>query len=390
MKEHIAVDDRQPMRVVFVPYWGSGNPYQDALAEHLSACGAEVVKMRSPRALFRWGVFVRQGIDVVHLHWLPSFGWEGLRLLRCMVFVTRLLLIRLQGIPIVWTIHNLMPHESRHPRADWLIGRAVAGLARAMIVHGETARGEVIRRWGLRSARHVAVIPHGNYVDHYANHLSRSQARQRFGIDESKTVFLFLGAVRPYKGVLDLVESFRKLADAESCLIIAGKPLDEAYRKQVQAAIGQVANVHFDVGFVADDDIQVYMKAADVVVLPYRNILSSGAALLAMSFGKACVAPARGCLSDVLDATGAFLYDPEDEEGLLHSLREALNKTDALDRMGRHNQERAALWTWDKMAQTIADLYRGCLAAEDDDQRGADEEKPPKEMSKACVQAHRQ
>lgn len=384
------MDNRQPMRVAFAPYWGSGNPYQDALAEHLSACGAEVVKMRSLRDLFRWGVFVRRRIDLVHMHWLPGFGWGGLRPLRCMVFVTRLLLIRLQGIPIVWTIHNLMPHESRHPRVDWLIGRAVAGLARTMIVHGETARCEVIRRWRLKDARRVAVVPHGNYVDHYANRISRSEARQRFGIDEPTGVFLFLGAVRPYKGVLDLVESFRKLADEQSCLIIAGKPLDEAYRKQVQAAIGNLTNVRFEAGFVADDDIQVYMKAADVVVLPYRHILSSGAALLAMSFGKACVAPARGCLSDVLDAAGAFLYEPEDEDGLVDSLREALNRADALDRMGRHNQKRIALWTWEKMAQTTADVYRGCLTAEDSGQSSADKEAPRGEMSRACVQAQKQ
>jgi len=49
-----------------------------------------------------------------------------------------------------------------------------------------------------------------------------------------------------------------------------------------------------------------------------------------------------------------------------------------------------APWTWDKMAQTIADVYRDCLTAEDDHQRSADKETPHKEMSKACVQAQKQ
>jgi glycosyltransferase involved in cell wall biosynthesis len=377
------MDRAEPIRVAFVPYWGAGNPYQDALAEHLAACGVSVIKLRSPKELFRWAVLFRAGVDVVHLHWLPGFEWKGFRSLRCLVFVIRLLMIRLYGIPLVWTVHNLAPHESRHPKLDWLIGRIAAGLASTIIVHGETAKSEVIRQWRLKDGRRVVVIPHGNYEDRYPRSISRLQARQRCAVDESTIVFLFLGAVRPYKGVRELIRSFDKLADNRTRLLIAGKPLDEAFEEEIQAAVAGMENVRFDAGFVADEDIQLYMNASDVVVLPYRRILSSGAALLAMSFGKACVAPARGCLSDVLDRGGAFLYEADDPDGLLNTMRKVVRKADVLDRMGRHNRERASLWTWERMAETTAHLYRRCLAPPEGGRNPDREAAPRPEMAEA-------
>lgn len=353
---------KKALSIAFVPYWGSGNPYQDALAEHLVAHGATVRKVRSLKELFRYGVCVDRDVDVVHLHWLLVFRWRGLRALRCLAFVIRLLLLRMHGVRLVWTIHNLLPHESRHPKLDWLLRRIVAGLSHAMIVHSETAKRQAMDMWRLKDASRVTVVPHGHYMDDYRNDVSRQEARQRLSVDGSKIVLLFLGAVRPYKGILDLVEAFKKLADDDAYLVIAGKPLDHAFAERIGRAISDVEQVRFDAGFVDDDDVQVYMNASDVVILPYRHVLSSGAALLAMSFGKPCIAPAEGSLADVLDTSGAFLYDPECEEGLLDAIQRALGAKDALIRMGEHNRQRASQWTWDNAARMTLAVYERFLA----------------------------
>jgi len=352
--------DRSP-RVVFAPYWGSANPYQDALAEHLARCGVVVEKARSLKTLFRYGVFLKAAPDLVHLHWLPVFGWGGLDAVRCLMFVMRLAVLRLRGIPVVWTIHNLLPHESRHPKIDWLLRRAVAALSSGMIVHGRHAQQQAVQMWGLRDESRFAVIPHGHYAGNYPNDIGRPAAREKLSIDDSETVFLFLGAVRPYKGVLDLIAAFRTLGADQTTLVIAGKPLNDDFAGQIEAARHDLDNVRFQPGFVQDDEIQIYMNAADVVVLPYRHVLSSGAALLAMSFGKPCVAPAIGCLADVLDASGAFLYDGESETGLLESLRRTVEAKAVLPEMGRHNREMAFQWTWEKAATATRALYERCL-----------------------------
>ncbi len=348
--------------VAFVPYWGAGNPYQDALAGQLSALGVEVDTGRSLKGLFRYGVVLNGRPDVVHVHWLPVFGWRGRQCFWCLAFVVRLVLLRIHGVPLVWTIHNLLPHESIYPRCDWLLARIVAALANELIVHGPSAKQRVIQTWRLRDPNRVTVIPHGSYMGDYPNHIGRAAARRKLALDDSRLMFLFLGAIRPYKGVLELIGAFQRVATDHAMLFIAGQPLNDEFARAIETASAGTDHIYFRPGFVPDDEIQVYMNAADVVVLPYRRVLSSGAALLAMAFGKPCIAPTMGSLADVLDESGAFLYDPESQTGLLEGIREAIERADALPQMGEHNRRKAAQWTWEKAAEATKALYDRCLS----------------------------
>lgn len=353
---------RGRLSVAFVPYWGGGNPYQNALAGQLSALGVQVDMEHSLKGLFRYGVVLNGRPDVVHVHWLPVFGWRGRRCFRCLAFVVRLALLRIHGVPLVWTIHNLVPHESSHPRIDWLLARVVAGLSSGLIVHGQGARQQAIETWGLRDESRFAVIPHGNYMGDYPNSIGRAAARRRLALEDTDLVFLFLGAVRPYKEVLELIEAFRQLAGEHTVLIVAGQPLDEDFMRTVEGACAGVESIRFRPGFVPDEEVQVYMNGADAVVLPYRHLLSSGAALLAMSFGKPCVAPAMGSLADVLDESGAILYDPESETGLLEGIQQAIDVRDTLAQMGEYNRQKASQWTWERAAAATRALYDRCLS----------------------------
>ncbi len=272
------------------------------------------------------------------------------------------MLLRLYGIPLIWTIHNLAPHESRHPTVDWLLGRIVIGLSSGLIVHGDSGKRLVMANWRLGDRHRFVVIPHGNYMRNYPDTVSRATARRTLALDDSNVAFLFLGAVRPYKGILELLEAFRRVAPADAVLLIAGQPLNEDFRRRIEDMMARVEHIRFYPGFVPDEEIQIYMNASDIVVLPYRRVLSSGAALLAMSFGKPCVAPSDGCLPDVLDDSGAFLYDPEDPTGLLDSLRHAVEARDRLVEMGRHNRSKAASWTWAQAAEATRALYEQCLS----------------------------
>lgn len=358
----MCADVRGRTSVAFVPYWGAGNPYQNALAGQLSALGVEVDTGHSLKGLFRYGVVLNGRPDIVHVHWLPVFGWRGRQCFRCLAFVVRLVLLRIHRVPVVWTIHNLLPHESVCPRCDWLLARIVAALANELIVHGPNAKEKVVETWRLRDSNRVTVIPHGSYMGDYPNHIGRAAARRRLALDDTALMFLFIGAIRPYKGVLELIEAFQGVAAAHAMLVIAGQPLNDAFAREIETASAGMDRIRFRPGFVPDDEIQVYMNAADVVVLPYRRVLSSGAALLAMAFGRPCIAPTMGSLGDVLDESGAFLYDPESEMGLREGIQEAIERADTLPQMGEHNRRKAAQWTWAKAAEATKTLYDRCLS----------------------------
>ena len=110
--------------------------------------------------------------------------------------------------------------------------------------------------------------------------------------------------MRPYKGVTELLSAFAALPDADARLVIAGKALDDAYAARVTALAAADDRVRLDLGFVPDDELQVYLRAADVVATPFLEIFTSGSVLLAMSFGKAVIAPRRGCVAETVDERG--------------------------------------------------------------------------------------
>ena len=85
--------------------------------------------------------------------------------------------------------------------------------------------------------------------------------------------------------------------------------------------------MRLDLGFVPDEELQVYLRAADVVACPFLEIFTSGSVLLAMSFERAVIAPRRGCVTETLDEAGGILYDADDPQGLEGALRVAMRPT---------------------------------------------------------------
>src|SRR5690606_29702170 len=74
---------------------------------------------------------------------------------------------------------------------------------------------------------------------------------------------------------------------------------------------------------VPSDEVQIYLRAADIVLAPYGHTLNSGYVLLALSFGRPVVAPASGSLAAILKRPCAELYDPDDPEGFAKALARA-------------------------------------------------------------------
>ena len=135
--------------------------------------------------------------------------------------------------------------------------------------------------------------------------------------------FLFLGEVRYYKGVLELIDAFQLLDSENVQLIIAGRPYNNKIVDEIKTRINGRKHIHAILKFIPDDELQIYINASDIMVYPYRDIFTSGGILLAMSFGKPIIAPCIGCITDTLDNDGSFLYDPEQQDGLLRAMRKA-------------------------------------------------------------------
>lgn len=319
------------------------NPYQRALADALGQLGVRVSLQP-----FRWHVLSQmRNASVLHIHW--THGLVNSSLWRFMLgfpyLALQLLLLRARGRRIVWTVHNLQNHEKRNLWRDRLITLLIGHAANSVVVHGERARHAVQKHFRI-GLHKIASIPHGNYIGIYPNTISPVEARSRLRIPADSRVFLFLGNIRPYKGVETLIETFRAITDPNAVLVIAGRPIDAATEARIRDLSNSDARIRIETGFVKEEEIQVYMQAANVVVLPYKDVLTSGAVLLAMSFGRACIAPRLGTITDYLDDRGAFLYDPDDPAGLSKALQEALERSEQTKTMGKHNLQKAEACSW--------------------------------------------
>lgn len=344
------------MRASFVPDYSLDNPYQWELARALGREGVRVSLHDGMSAAAKRGT-----TDVIHIHWTHEFlrgGSSWTRLWNAVRFLWSAFVARRRGVAIVWTVHNLFDHEGQHRRSERAFGRILVSLSDRIIVHCGTAADLVAEAYGVKAAvgRKAEVVPHGNYVESYPNEIDRLAARASLHLPETARVFLFIGQIRRYKGIDALIKDFCSVDLPEAQLVLAGAVREGEDHRALSAAIDADPRISAHFRFIDDDELQVFLNAADVVVLPYRDVLTSGSAVLAMSFGKALVAPRVGCLAESLPSDGAILYDPTRPDGLRAALQEAM--TADLAPMGRANLERALEAGWDKVGKETAQIYR--------------------------------
>jgi beta-1,4-mannosyltransferase len=349
------MDENTRVRSIHVP-GGSQNPYQRLLTTALTAVGApsDIVRTCDAAEQIR-----RSEADhkVLHIHWLPR-GYRGIgNLLEFLQFRRMVRSARRAGARVYWTAHNLYSHESRNRRREQWLTRFVITQADGIIVHSPAAETMLRNEFTIAGNQSIRPIPHGNYIGCYSDQITTAEARLRLGIKPDEIAFVFLGNIRPYKGVPELLTGFRELVDQRARLVIAGAPQDEMTRACIESQARNDRRVVLRLGFVPDIDIQIYMRAADVVVLPYLNVLTSGAAVLAMSFGLPCVAPLSGCLPDYLSQQPQLLYSLDKPSGLEQAMATALTLRTDLPRLGELNLRVARKADWQFVAEQTLEYY---------------------------------
>lgn len=357
------------MSVLMCPDYTRANPYQSALIDGLEDEGVRVIPTNGAGAFPLLGSYRSRGRpDLLHLHWLHRYlVADRLPRLLAVPLAVRLLLellvLRIRGVRIVWTVHNLSNHESPTPRTEVAVRSLVARLADRVIVHCDRAAEQIRERYRLPDhvGERIAVVPHGNYDEWYAAGPGRRKARAELGVETDRPIFLYFGMIRPYKNVPGLIRAFRSI-DAEARLLVVGNPRDAEVEIRVRSASAGDDRIRQTLEYVPDEDVPTYFRAADVVVLPFQNVLTSGSAILAMTFGRAVIAPRLGCIPGLLGGNGGIIYDPQVDEALKQALRTALDQAANLPEMGARNRRVADRLDWERIGSMTSEVYEQALA----------------------------
>lgn len=357
IKDHNIVVD---IGVAFFPSLADlhGNPYWSQLAKHLELYGVRVLP-NTPRVLrLRWLWQHRRHVPILHVHYFQdNYAYEGTRArLRWVVrFARNLVIARLLGYHIVWTVHNETPSFPLHPKwAENLAHFAVARLANSVIVHCRYAKDMVLQRYGQRND--IFIVPHPNYIGVYPGDPTRTEARSALRLPLEAIVLLCFGQLRPNKGIESLLAVFADLPGDHLRLVIAGAPgPDSNYVAKLTELASKDRRVVLSAEYVPDDRVLWYYAAADIAFAPLARVLTSGSALLAMSLGVPVIAPKSGCLPETLPEDSGWLYDPKEPTELPRVLRHAIASD--LRTAGARARSRAESLTWEACAEATVCAY---------------------------------
>ena len=347
------------LKVLFLSNWFS-NPYKTLLIKNLSSQNVQIEEHRLNR-FFLFKALKMRDLDVIHFHALPIplvWGNYFFHLLKFALFALQATLLRFLGVKIIWTIHEWDSKlSSRKVNYNPIYAKLFSNCFDVFISHCESSEQSLVRELGDKSKDKSSVIYHGNFIDWYENKSTPLESRRALDISDESLTFLLFGSIYPYKGVLEAIEAFQNLQHPNATLLIVGQANSQALEANIREKAQASDKIKFISERVADKDVQVYMNASDCVLVPYKVFTTSGVAILAMSFGKACIAPKMGFFDDVLDDSGTFFYDPDSQSGLQQAMQAATVDKSLLSDMGNYNLGLAKQWSWSYVAEKTLDVY---------------------------------
>lgn len=316
------------------------------------------------RVLAYYGRLMRYALTarprIFHILWNNKFEWFDRTFL--------MLYYRLLGKRIVFTAHNI--NAGARDDSDSFLNRLTLKiqyrLCAHIFVHTRKMKDELVDMFGVK-ANNISIIPLGFYSNVPNTALTPAEAKQKLGLKADEKAVLFFGNIAPYKGVEYLVTAFTKLAneDVSYRLIIAGRPKGPpeywaGIRRQI-AESGVKDRVMESIEYIADEEIEVYLKAGDVLVQPYTLIFQSGVLIMGLSFGIPVIAADVGSLKDdVIEGKTGFIFPPRNAHVLEQKIREffASDLYRNTDRTRRDIREHVATNnSWETVARITMGTY---------------------------------
>ena len=344
----------QPVTVL-LPHRLLGNIYVQELGRAYQAIGCESIF--GPENFFE----SNYRPDIVHVNWpedlYRSYG-SGSAESRADRLLQRLDNYKEGGALIAWTVHNEIPHAAATGDIDSRIYQGV--IDRADVIHHHCTRSleRLESRYKIPPGTRQFVAPHGHYFS-YRNHVSKKDARGILSIPQSAFVYLHFGAVRGYKGIDLVLNAFRRVRRKGDLLLIAGRmeatgKLSDRLKLGLYRHFARSVRLHLQT--VDSDAIQLFINAANVLVLGHKNGLNSGVAILGMSFGRPVIGPRLGCIHSVLDQGLNLTYETGSLDALVEQMRAA--KRIPADQAADVNRAAAESWKWNRICEPVVDSLR--------------------------------
>ena len=275
---------------------------------------------------------------IFHLHWHNAFfnnnDTSSSMRLKAKSTIKKLEMLKQTGFKLVWTLHNIKSHESRHILHEIEFIKDIIKLSDHIIVH-DLATVEIARPWYKLPLSKIIVCPHAGYQasiskQNYCQAINK--LKEEYSIPEKSIIFGAIGQIRTYKNLELLVQVFLNVSKKYEniFLFIAGKPV-HCDTKFLEDAARTNKNILLQLGFISDDNLFDYMQDIDCLILNYSSVLTSGSYHLAETVGCPVICPDQGILSHHIencDAVFGFSSGEKDLEYTIDNFIEAFKRQD--------------------------------------------------------------
>ena len=287
--------------------------------------------------------------DLLHAQWW-SLPLAPVYLAVCAGF-------KLRKKPVVFTVHNVLPHEKS--RGYIAASRILFTLGDHFIVHTEQNRRQLMAHYHIPESR-ISRIPHGT-LDFQANtDADKGSIRETLDISSGEKVILLFGAIRSYKGVETALKAFAEVKKSmdHARLVIAGKlwenwaPYDRLIRD-----LDLAAHVTTILDYIPSGEVHRLYTAADLVILPYHHFDSqSGVGNTAIAFRKPMIVSNVGGLPDLVKDPGCVV-PPRNPSALARAIIHCLRSPKRLSALSADADNISKDFSWSAIAKTTFFVY---------------------------------
>ncbi len=258
---------------------------------------------------------------------------------------------------VICVFDNVIPHEKRP--FDRLLTRFFLKSIDGAVVMTQSVMDDLGKAGNKLP---VMCTPHPVF-DTYGNTISREDALGKLNLDPGYRYLLFFGFIRPYKGLDLLLEAMAdsRIRNRKIKLLVAGEFYEnDAHYRGIIDKNGLEDRIILTNRFIRNDEIPSFFSLADMVVQPYKSATQSGVTQIAYHFEKPMLVTDTGGLKEmVIDGKSGYVVRPDSM-----SVADAINdffENDRKNQMIRGVVEEKVRFGWNKMTETITEVFLKCL-----------------------------
>lgn len=339
-------------------------PHEPGEPRETTEHGVQVLRTarRGPRALLHAArAALASPTRVVHLQH-EVFLYGGVTALPSLPLTVERLR---RHVPLAATLHQVVD-PADVDRAYTRMHRVAVppAMARGGLLGLQGYLARRVHRTIVHEAAFARLVPGARVIHHgveTAEPVDREHARRSLGVEDERLVVLCFGFVAPYKGV-ETALAAAELAGRDVELVVAGGPHPRLADGEdyLAALAARHPGVRFT-GYVPDQDVARWHRAADVALLCYpRPHASSGALALALAHGTPLLLgePVARCV-----AAPDELEVPRDPSAIAERLRRLASHRGTRERLRASTRRFATGRSWPQVARQHLDLYEEMLRA---------------------------